>query len=93
MANAKKDWAPNEVQKEFMEVLANLGHPATLAEVNAVSGKEFKSGSVNTLVTKGLVETEDVEVAYTETKTFDFNGVKVETSTEKKVARKAYKLV
>lgn len=88
-----KAWEMNETQKEFVAVLKELGHAATLMEVNAVSGKNFKTGSINTLVTKGVVATEDVELTYTETKTFKFGEIEVTSSAEKTVTRKAYALV
>lgn len=88
-----KAWEMNETQKEFVAVLKELGRPATLMEVNAVSGKNFKTGSVNALVTKGVVATEDVELAYTETKTFKFGDTEVASTVEKTVTRKAYALV
>lgn len=94
MANTnKKAWEMNDTQKAFVEALKELGRPATLMEVNAVTGKEFKTGSVNVLVTKELVRTVDVELTYTETKTFKFdNDVEVTNTVEKTVTRKAYEL-
>lgn len=91
MANTKV-WTMNETQKDFMATLKAIGRATTLMEINAVAGKEFKTGTINTLVTKGLVRTEDVEVAYVETKTFDFNGVAFEVKANKTMARKAYAL-
>lgn len=91
--NNVKAWEMNETQKEFVAVLKELGHPATLMEINAVLGKNFKTGSINTLVTKGVVATEDVELTYTETKTFKFGEIEVTSSAEKTVTRKAYALV
>ena len=88
-----KTWEMNETQKEFVAVLKELGHAATLMEVNAVSGKNFKTGSVNTLIAKGIVATEDAELTYTETKTFKFGEIKVTSTAEKTVTRKAYALV
>ena len=90
MANTK--WTMNDTQKEFVEVLKGLGRPATLMEINAVAGKEFKTGSFNTLIGKGIVVTTDVELTYTETKTFKFGDREVTATAEKTVARKAYAL-
>ena len=88
-----KTWEMNETQKEFVAVLKELGHAATLMEINAVSGKNFKTGSVNTLIAKGIVATEDAELTYTETKTFKFGEIEVTSTAEKTVTRKAYALV
>jgi len=50
----EKTWTPNELQKSFMNALAD-GKELTLAEVSEVVGKEIKTGSINTLISKGLV--------------------------------------
>ena len=92
MANTKV-WTANENQVAFMDVLKGLGRAATLMEINAVAGREFKTGTINTLIAKGLVATEDTDVTYTETKKFVFGDKTVETTTEKTVTRKAYSLV
>lgn len=60
MANAK--WSPNDKQKQFLEVLKGAESPMTLAEVSEVVGYEVKSGSINTLIGKGLVVTNDTEI-------------------------------
>lgn len=44
----------NEAQQIFVEALAQSD--ATLADINANTGKEIKSGSINTLVSEGIVE-------------------------------------
>lgn len=46
-------WTPNDNQKKFLEVLSK--EPHTLKELSELAGIEFKSGSINTLVKKGLV--------------------------------------
>lgn len=84
---ANTNWTPNETQKLFLGALAD-GKALTLAEVGEIVGKEIKSGSINTLIAKGKVETEDV--------TYECNIVrkdngKIVGSTKKTV--KAYKLV
>lgn len=47
------EWTPNANQKKFLEVLSK--EPHTLAELSKLAGVEFKTGSVNALVNKGLV--------------------------------------
>lgn len=51
-----KTWKMNETQKQFVETLETYENGATLFELK-LDGKEFKSGSINTLISKGIVET------------------------------------
>ena len=51
---ANKTWTMNETQKQFIEVLKNYENGVTLFELR-LAGYDFKSGSINTLITKGLV--------------------------------------
>ena len=86
---AQTEWKPNEKQQLFLKVLGEAdGKGLTLAEVSAIAGVEIKSGSINTLIAKGMVATEDVS--------YECNLVRKDTgeivgSTKKTV--KAYKLV
>ena len=89
---AQKTWTMNETQKDFMEVLKEFGRAVTLMEIEARTGKTFKTGTINTLVTKELVKTVDVELTYTETKTFNFDDKELVTEATKTVTRKAYRL-
>lgn len=50
-----KTWTPNEKQVAFMKALETGEH--TLAEAAEIAGIELKSGTINTLIAKGLVET------------------------------------
>lgn len=52
---ANKTWKMNDTQKQFVETLESYENGATLFELKLV-GKEFKSGSINTLISKGIVE-------------------------------------
>ena len=52
---ANKTWKMNDTQKQFVETLENYENGATLFELK-LAGKEFKSGSINTLISKGVVE-------------------------------------
>lgn len=55
------EWKPNATQTKFLEVVG--AEPHTLAELSQLAGVEFKTGSVNPLVKKGLVaHGEDKEV-------------------------------
>lgn len=51
-----KTWTPNDTQKRFMEVVANYPDGVTLFELE-LAGHSFKSGAINTLITKGVVKT------------------------------------
>lgn len=52
---ANKTWEMNAVQKDFVAVLKGYENGITLFELK-LAGKEFKTGSINTLITKGIVE-------------------------------------
>ena len=52
---ANKTWKMNDTQKQFVETLEAYENGATLFELK-LDGKEFKSGSINTLISKGVVE-------------------------------------
>lgn len=54
---ANKTWTMNETQKAFMGVLANYPDGVTMFELK-MAGHDFKTGSINTLITKGLVVTD-----------------------------------
>ena len=83
----KKTWTMNETQTAFIEALKANGGKATLFELNYFKGYAFKSGSVNTLIKKGLVKADD-DVTYD--CDVIYNGVKV--GSVKKTA-KVYELV
>jgi hypothetical protein len=83
----KKTWQINETQTAFLEALKANGGKATLFELNHLQGKNFKSGSINALIGKGLVRADD-EVTYECDKVY--NGIKVGTV---KVTAKVYELV
>lgn len=59
----EKTWQPNETQLEFMKVLENYPDGATLKDIELDTGKTFKTGSINTLIGKGLVSVADGEFA------------------------------
>lgn len=78
-------WTMNETQKRFMEVLGGYAEGVTMFELK-LAGHDFKTGAVNTLITKGLVVTDgerefQCDVVY--------NGVKVGTM---KKTGKVYRL-
>lgn len=54
---AQNTWKMNETQKAFMDVLANYADGVTMFELK-LAGYNFKTGAVNTLITKGLVVTD-----------------------------------
>lgn len=61
---AENKWSANDTQKQFMGAL-NKDNYLSLKQVNAKLDKEIKTGSINTLKVKGLVETKENVVKYT----------------------------
>jgi hypothetical protein len=58
-----KEWKPNEVQSKFMDTLKGEDNALTLEEISTKAGIDFKSGSINALVAKGLItHGEDKEI-------------------------------
>lgn len=83
---ANKTWKMNETQTQFVETLKNYENGATLFELK-LAGKEFKSGSINTLISKGIVEIDGEREFNCD---IVFNGVVVGKITK---TGKVYKLV
>jgi len=58
----KKQWEMNETQKSFVKILKDNAESypdgMTLREIKKVSGIAFKTGSINTLKSKGVVNTD-----------------------------------
>jgi hypothetical protein len=52
---AAKTWTMNKTQTDFVAVLKDYENGITLFELK-LAGKEFKTGSINTLISKGIVE-------------------------------------
>jgi chromosome segregation and condensation protein ScpB len=51
--------------KAILEILRKSQSPMTLAEINAINGTEFKTGTLVSLVKKGLItKGDDKEVEY-----------------------------
>ena len=59
----EKTWQPNETQNDFMKVLKNYPDGASLKHIELDTGKVFKTGSINVLIGKGMVEVTDGEFA------------------------------
>ena len=91
MANT---WQPNETQKIFLGALAD-GKVKSLRQINTELGKDIKTGSVNTLITKGYVESIADGVEYTakitETRVYA-DGTEIVISKEKIATETGYKL-
>ena len=61
MADVKtRKWEMNDTQKEFVKILGENPDGLTLREIKKNYGKEFKSGSINTLASKGIVNTDGI---------------------------------
>ena len=90
-----KQWIPNEVQKQFMGAL-NKDNYLSLKQVSAKLKKEIKTGSINTLKVKGLVETKENAIEYkaeiVETRTYA-DGTVIVIKKEKQDSETGYKLV
>lgn len=81
-----KTWSMNETQTKFVNELKGRAEGVTLLELK-LEGKEFKTGSINTLVAHGIVEiTGEREFACD----VMFNGAKVGNI---KKTGKVYRLV
>ena len=92
---AKTVWTPNENQKKFMGALAD-GQVKSLRQINNELGTDLKTGSINTLITKKLVESVadgvEYEVVIVETRTYA-DGLVITTEKSKKDTETGYRLV
>lgn len=88
-----QNWTPNETQTKFMEILAKAGKPITLKEIEVVYGQKFATGCINTLITKGKVNVDKVDIPYIETQKFEFNGISQVVETKKTKCLTQYALV
>lgn len=61
--NSTSKWEMNPTQKDFVAVLKGYENGAMLKDIELDTGKVFKTGSINTLVSKGIVEVVDNVVA------------------------------
>lgn len=81
----------NDTQKTFLKALSKGG--LTLEQVNNGRETEIKTGSINTLVTKGYVVTEDADFNATETLVVKYpDGIEITKTKDKTVSRKVYSL-
>lgn len=80
-------WTMNEGQQKFVQMLGNYPNGITLLELKLDTGVEIKTGTINTLVSKGIVSAnEEKEFACDVV----YNGAKVGST---KLKRKVYRLV
>lgn len=91
---AQTKWQPNETQKLFLGALAD-GTVKSLRQINMALGKEIKTGSVNTLITKGMVISIPDGVEYTakivETRVYA-DGTEITTEKVKPATETGYQL-
>ena len=91
---AQTTWQPNETQKIFLGALAD-GKVKSLKQINTELGKEIKTGSVNTLITKGLVKSIPDGVEYSvkvvETRTYS-DGTQIIVEKEKTATETGYQV-
>ena len=86
---AKTNWTMNETQKAFVGALQD-GQIKSLKQVNAALGMDIKSGSIVTLINKGIVKSLPDAVEYSvkvvEVRTYadgtEITIEKVKTATE-----------
>lgn len=92
---AENKWTANDTQKQFMGAL-NKDNYLSLKQVNAKLSKEIKTGSINALKGKGLVETKENAVEYkaeiVETRTYA-DGTVIVIKKTKEDSETGYKLV
>ena len=92
---AQNNWTPNETQKTFLGALAD-GKVKSLRQINAELGKEIKTGSINTLISNGMVKSIADGVEYSvkvvETRTYA-DGLVITTEKSKKDTETGYRLV
>ena len=88
MANKNTNkWQMNANQKEFVKILSENKEGITLFDIKSKYGKEFKSGAINTLKGKGIIDTDTkIKVKYDKV----YNGVVIGTGT---VNWTVYKLI
>ena len=81
-----KQWSMNDTQQKFVEILKANPDGITLFELK-LDGKVFATGSINTLITKGIVATDGEKQFACD---IVYNGVVVGKTTK---TGKIYKLV
>lgn len=52
---ANNTWTMNDTQKAFLDTLKGYPNGATLKDIELDTGKIFKTGAVNPLITKGYI--------------------------------------
>ena len=88
------NWQPNETQELFLGALAD-GTVKSLKQINHSLGKDIKTGSVVTLITKELVKSIPDGVEYSvkvvETRTYS-DGTEIIVEKEKTATETGYQL-
>lgn len=80
-------WEMNDTQKEFVNILSENKDGITLFDIKAKYGKEFKTGSINALKGKKIINTDTkIKVQYDKVYNGEVIGVGTATWT-------VYKLV
>lgn len=52
---ANNTWTMNDTQKAFIEILKGYPNGATLKDIELDTGKIFKTGAINPLISKGYI--------------------------------------
>lgn len=59
---ADKKWEMNATQQKFVNILKENPDGISLWDIEAKYGEKFATGSINTLKSKGITQTEEVAV-------------------------------
>ena len=91
---ANKTWTMNETQMAFVGALKD-GQIKSLKQVNAELGTAIKTGSINTLITKGIVKSipdaVEFQVKIVETRVYA-NGLEITIEKVKSDTETGYQL-
>lgn len=92
----RKDWAPNEKQKMFLETLEKLGEATFRVIKDYISntyGETIATGSVNVLTTKKYVGTKECEFEVETTTTYHYPTGDITETKKSKKTEKVYYLI
>lgn len=92
----RKEWAPNEKQKMFLETLEKLGEATFRVIKDYISktyGETIATGSVNVLTTKQYVGTKECEFEVETTTTYHYPTGDITETKKSKKTEKVYYLI
>lgn len=92
----RKEWAPNEKQKMFLETLEKLGEATFRVIKNYILenyGETIATGSVNVLTTKQYVGTKECDFEVETTTTYHYPSGDITETKKSKKTEKVYYLI